>query len=575
MTDSTTPISNTAENNNATYIAPCQGPADKWTDMEKLFFKIMLSEAGRELMAAGYNEDVIVFHERPKKHTNILMRYDEARLKEMQDFLLHHLAAGGDPATVVLLGGESEKAAAFFELPDSGKVRRKLQFIHIDDNQKRHIIRGKDGGLAAAEARNLNLPPPTLAQITAYQHRLFVAKVRFFEECRAVALFQNRLASVTPWGTYAILAILAIYAALTMFLGGFDNTPTLVRLGALVPDKVRAGEWWRLVTCGFLHGGFIHLLVNSYAFFILGGFLERLLGNWRFLVLYFTSLLAGALSSTFFMDGGLSVGASGAIWGLMAAEAVLIFLPRGLLPEMVTDNAKRSVIYCLAINLLISFTPSIDMSAHLGGGFAGAILMASGLLTYGLPQIGQRATPHMQFSARLYQILGAIVTALAAATLLIALQEGRPFSLHELPKLVKTEAFGAELQYPAYPGKKPILEADNALNSGDLRQDPAVFSLTVSDLPAGGKTEIDAYMQTLLSEIMRNSKGDKDFPKPHVRSINGPKQIIELTFKGRYTIKRYFWPACGHLWRLDMMVWPIYEQDFRGLPERIINATCK
>ncbi len=85
-----------------------------------------------------------------------------------------------------------------------------------------------------------------------------------------------------------------------------------------------AGEIWRLLSHAFLHGSVVHLLVNSISLFSLGGMLERLLGWRRFLVLYTVSALAGGLASAFVGGARLSVGASGAIFGLLGATFALV-----------------------------------------------------------------------------------------------------------------------------------------------------------------------------------------------------------------------------------------------------------
>ena len=131
-----------------------------------------------------------------------------------------------------------------------------------------------------------------------------------------------------------------------------------------------AGQYWRLLSAAFLHGGWIHLLFNSYSLFVLGGLGELVLGRTRFLATYFLSALAGSACSLWF-NPDPSVGASGAIFGLLGAALYLSW--RGhhaLLPQ-----AKLSSLgLWAAYNLSYGFThPSIDNAAHVGGLLAGAI----------------------------------------------------------------------------------------------------------------------------------------------------------------------------------------------------------
>ena len=88
------------------------------------------------------------------------------------------------------------------------------------------------------------------------------------------------------------------------------------------PD-VANGDWWRVITGGFLHAGFLHLLLNMYVLYVAGSILEPGIGTPRFLGIYFVSLIAGSLGALIVDPNSLTVGASGAIFGLMAAVVVI------------------------------------------------------------------------------------------------------------------------------------------------------------------------------------------------------------------------------------------------------------
>ena len=131
--------------------------------------------------------------------------------------------------------------------------------------------------------------------------------------------------------------------------------------------SVADGEWYRIVTGAFLHGGFLHVAFNMYALYILGQLLEPAFGTPRFLALYFASLFAGSLGVLVFEPDTLAVGASGAVFGLFAA-AFVIARGRGL------DAIAMQLGGLLLINLLITFTiPGIAIGAHLFGALGGAI----------------------------------------------------------------------------------------------------------------------------------------------------------------------------------------------------------
>jgi len=148
----------------------------------------------------------------------------------------------------------------------------------------------------------------------------------------------------------------------------------LVRLGAMVPALVWAGEWWRLLTAMFLHGGVLHIALNGWALYQLGGLFEAWMGSARMAVTYFVSGLAGSLASLFFLRGDLSVGASGAIFGVLGALVGVLLRRRGRL----SPQAKALLTQLLTwagINVFLGFsTPNIDNAAHLGGAAAGLLL---------------------------------------------------------------------------------------------------------------------------------------------------------------------------------------------------------
>lgn len=134
---------------------------------------------------------------------------------------------------------------------------------------------------------------------------------------------------------------------------------------------VAGGEWWRIITGGFLHGGIIHLGFNMLVLWLLGSQLERALGPVRFLTLYVASLLAGAFGVLLLNPTAMTVGASGAIFGLLGAAVVL--------QRAAGINWWRSGLgTLLVINLLITFTvPGISVGGHIGGLLGGLLTGAA------------------------------------------------------------------------------------------------------------------------------------------------------------------------------------------------------
>lgn len=128
------------------------------------------------------------------------------------------------------------------------------------------------------------------------------------------------------------------------------------------------GEWWRVITSGFLHGGIIHLALNMYVLYVLGKVLEPSIGTARFVAVYFVSLLAGSVGALLLSDPRtFTIGASGAIYGLFLAT-LLIARHRGF------DQMVQQLGIVLVINLVLSFTiPGISIGGHLGGLVGGAL----------------------------------------------------------------------------------------------------------------------------------------------------------------------------------------------------------
>ena len=140
---------------------------------------------------------------------------------------------------------------------------------------------------------------------------------------------------------------------------------------------VGEGDVWRLVTSGFLHDGPFHLMFNMFGLWILGQMLEPTVGRVRFALIYFVSLLAGSAAIVIFAPDELSVGASGAIFGLMGA-ALVVMRKRGINPM------ESGLGLWLGLNLLITFTrPDISIAGHLGGLAGGALVAA---ILYELPE---------------------------------------------------------------------------------------------------------------------------------------------------------------------------------------------
>ena len=167
-----------------------------------------------------------------------------------------------------------------------------------------------------------------------------------------------------------ILIALNVGIWLIGWVAGFDELAdrfALFRLGLLdaQPVGVADGEWYRMLSAAFLHEQIWHLALNMYALWILGSLLEPALGRWRFTALYLLSALGGSAASLL-APGVVSIGASGAVFGLMGA--LFVVLRR-------FGRDVTAVLVILGINVVFGFVvPGIDWRAHLGGLVTGAVL---------------------------------------------------------------------------------------------------------------------------------------------------------------------------------------------------------
>jgi membrane associated rhomboid family serine protease len=171
----------------------------------------------------------------------------------------------------------------------------------------------------------------------------------------------------TAYATYALIAInVAVFFA-EIAAGATSSAAELFDFGGLYGPAVADGDWWRIVSGGFLHASIIHLLFNMYVLYVAGTLLEPGIGTPRFLAIYFISLLAGSFGALLMDPNSVTVGASGAIFGLMAAVLV-VARGRGL--EQIASQFGLFIV----LNLVLTFSISnISVGGHLGGLVGGAL----------------------------------------------------------------------------------------------------------------------------------------------------------------------------------------------------------
>jgi rhomboid protease GluP len=163
----------------------------------------------------------------------------------------------------------------------------------------------------------------------------------------------------------------AIYSSNHSRGGGFMDvdSQTLAIFGASVPRGMPFWAWWRLITAGFLHGGLIHILMNSWVLFDIGAQVEETYGTARMVIFYILSSMAGFALSSY--TGHLSVGASAAIFGLIGAMIALGTREKTFYGSAIRGMYVRWAVYGLALGFII---PGVDNFAHIGGLAAGFVL---------------------------------------------------------------------------------------------------------------------------------------------------------------------------------------------------------
>lgn len=181
-----------------------------------------------------------------------------------------------------------------------------------------------------------------------------------------------RLPRVAPAVTYGILIATVLCYLLQLasrFLTGVDLP---AYYGAKQASLIRLGQYWRLITPVFLHASLAHIAFNMYALARFGSGLEARFGHVRFALLYFSAGFAGNVLS-FLLTPGTSLGASTAVFGLLAAEGVFLYQNRSLLRQYAAQ-ALGNILFLAAINLFLGFSSSgIDNWGHIGG-LAGGLL---------------------------------------------------------------------------------------------------------------------------------------------------------------------------------------------------------
>lgn len=296
---------------------------------------------------------------------------------------------------------------------------------------------------------------------------------------QAEADFEQHLREKTPslWALYAVV-VLNVGVWLANLADGMSplqpDTADLFRWGAgSASAVVRDGEFWRLLTATVLHGGLLHLALNMYALWVAGTQVTRWFGNGQFLLIYWGSAMAGsALSLHFSAQQAVSVGASGAVFGVLGAVLAAVFQHRERVPKPVVTQLLTSQGLFVAISLGQGFVrEGIDNAAHIGG------LLAGAGMAWLLVEVVDETASAAQRRSR--QWLASAAAALAVAGLVWAAPAG------EDHRALFAEQTALREVLPAFHQAEEALQADaRAEQEGRISPEQLVEALEQRHIPA-------------------------------------------------------------------------------------------
>ncbi|MEJ7734224.1 MAG: rhomboid family intramembrane serine protease [Polyangiaceae bacterium] len=474
------------------------------------------------------------------------------------------------PVEIVLVGGPATARALLQKAKPWVTTGRRYLYHLPDDGPLWHDRSGPTHPLLVEPA-----PHVDQASWSALQEKVERSRGELAEEQGELSAFAGRQRAGRPVVTFTVLAMIAAVLGLQFAFGGGQADGALMRLGALSPRLVRAGEVWRLASCTFLHGGVMHALMNAYVIFILGSFLEKIIGPWRFALLYAAAAFGGSLVSFYTLsDAGMSVGASGAGWGCLGAHCVLAFRGRGLLPTAMIPGAKRAAVINLGLNVVVSFQPRVDWGAHFGGGLVGAALLYF-VVHRGLPHLGEgdaavdRRPPYI---APLAVLMGALLV----GGLLTGILRGRAWELGDPPTFAPESlpALGVLLDVPRGLGPAdPELVEKNVgeVAFGDIRADPALVAVVRFEGGPSGAEQVAAAQAQIREELGQQPKDGATVVDPPVVAEIAGKPAVRARYRYQNGIERqvfFIFATPGTMHRLEVYSQPGFPA-WSGVADRV------
>jgi hypothetical protein len=282
--------------------------------------------------------------------------------------------------------------------------------------------------------------------------------------------------------------------------------------------------------------------------------------------------LAGSFASSWFVTSQ-SVGASGAIWGLLGAEVALAFYPRALLPPALLPLARRTALANLALNLVNSFNPHVDLAAHVGGGLMGV------LVCWTLAALGQLSPVERgRVGVAAVRCMAAVLAIAFSCGVVVAQVAGRPWQLAQPPALERVRLgrtnYTAEL--PAH--LSPLLERDSLSSTefGNLAYDPCVVDITWMSFSP--RLQAGEAPHELLMIQRQWATPDAELEVLRAPRLVGEGSRAWVTVRQRYTanpdivLDRVVGLRQGVLLRVDVIGWAALPASFEDLAARILQS---
>lgn len=308
-----------------------------------------------ELVCSGRDDASLWLHRARLMFLALAGRPDAVRVLVAPQWSRHMTPAARTYWIGVALqhGGDREGATAAFERARSRSRGRPRELID------------------EAIARLSDTPAVVLSPLATE----VVAKLEAEPPPAPIKLPEARSSKVT-WAL--TLSVVGVAIATQLLVGSTSDPGVLMRVGAMVRGRIDDGEWWRLISCVFIHVGTVHLIVNAIAIYFLVKVLEEVFGPARTLAIYLGAGFAGALASYLASPIGVSAGASGAVFGVLGALFIELTLHRSRYRAAWKNGMWSRIVLVTVAQAGIGFLyPVIDQWAHGAGLVAGIVLGAA------------------------------------------------------------------------------------------------------------------------------------------------------------------------------------------------------